>query len=307
MLTRRALAHVGVGTAVGIVYAFVDRVLDGMLGAGTLSGTLELVHELVVSLGLPVSAGACLGLVTYFWRERALAAGRAQHRAESLHTRLARVERDQAVWVMAAAVLHEVRNPLHSLGLLIDEGLAGVPDPDLFVRARGQVDRIAQHVQTLRDLPRAGDPRLERCDLSELVNLVMQDRVTMLRELEARWLLSCEVPSPVTCDPVYARVIIENLVDNGLLAVRGSRERELHLVLEPHGDRTTLRVRDTGVGIAGDPQSFFEPLRTTRAGGLGLGLPIARALARAMGGDVTVEPSERGASFVLELPSGGAT
>jgi signal transduction histidine kinase len=75
-------------------------------------------------------------------------------------------------------------------------------------------------------------------------------------------------------------------------------------------DTVTLRISDTGIGIATEKQeAIFEPfiqLKETFAGresGVGLGLAISRALARAMKGDLTVESAEgKGARFILSLP-----
>jgi signal transduction histidine kinase len=67
-----------------------------------------------------------------------------------------------------------------------------------------------------------------------------------------------------------------------------------------------VRVCDDGPPL--DPEArttLFEPLRTTKTTGLGLGLPIARALARAMRGDLSLEEAEAKA-FRLELPLGAA-
>jgi signal transduction histidine kinase len=71
-----------------------------------------------------------------------------------------------------------------------------------------------------------------------------------------------------------------------------------------------LRVRDTGVGIPADRleavfQPFFqvEPSQTRGSGGTGLGLAISRELARAMGGDLTVESVvAHGSTFTLSVP-----
>jgi signal transduction histidine kinase len=69
--------------------------------------------------------------------------------------------------------------------------------------------------------------------------------------------------------------------------------------------RAIVRMCDDGPPVdAGIQPALFEPLRTTKARGLGLGLPIARALARAMRGDVSLESADQKA-FRLELPLRG--
>lgn len=69
-----------------------------------------------------------------------------------------------------------------------------------------------------------------------------------------------------------------------------------------------MRVVDDGPGVpAALRPRLFEPLRTTKPDGLGLGLPIARALARAMDGDLALEDADgAGVSFRLVLPSAEA-
>ena len=68
--------------------------------------------------------------------------------------------------------------------------------------------------------------------------------------------------------------------------------------------RLRIEVSDSGNGIAvADLERIFEPMFTTKASGVGLGLSVSRAFARANGGDLTVMPVERGACFVLELPA----
>ena len=95
------------------------------------------------------------------------------------------------------------------------------------------------------------------------------------------------------------------LVDNA----RRHGAGEVALELSAAGGRVRLAVRDDGPGL--DPalgESAFEPgVRGERsAGGAGLGLPLARRLARSCGGDVTACPGP-GGCFALELPSVGGT
>ncbi len=64
-----------------------------------------------------------------------------------------------------------------------------------------------------------------------------------------------------------------------------------------------MRFHDDGPGIAPEQQaSIFEPFFTTRSNGTGLGLAVARAVARAHAGDLVLEPDTCGACFVLRLP-----
>jgi Histidine kinase-, DNA gyrase B-, and HSP90-like ATPase len=115
-----------------------------------------------------------------------------------------------------------------------------------------------------------------------------------------------EQPLPARAEFRRTLQILVNLIGN---AVRYSpRDGVIRLHLARDGDRVTVTVEDDGKGIAPADQARvfekFERLDTREPGGSGLGLYIARRLARAMGGDLTVESAEgRGARFTLSLPA----
>jgi signal transduction histidine kinase len=132
---------------------------------------------------------------------------------------------------------------------------------------------------------------------AELGALARQDSVIVR--------LECERSVEASADPAYVRTIIENLLDNSLHALRGSGGGSIAVLLGVEGGHAVLSVKDDGPAL--DPairETLFEPLRTTRTQGLGLGLPIARALARSMRGDLLLDDDK---TFRLELPLGDAT
>jgi signal transduction histidine kinase len=110
---------------------------------------------------------------------------------------------------------------------------------------------------------------------------------------------------PATAEFRRTLQILVNLIGN---AVRYSpRGSTLRLRLARDGDRAVVTVEDTGQGIAAADQARifekFERVDSGEPGGSGLGLYIARRLARAMGGDLTVDSAiGQGARFTLSLP-----
>ncbi len=105
-----------------------------------------------------------------------------------------------------------------------------------------------------------------------------------------------------SADPAYVRTIVENLLDNGLHALRAAGGGCVTVRVEHEGGRAVVRVYDDGPPLDAMARAALdEPLRRTKTNGLGLGLPIARALARAMRGDLSFEETDRKA-FRLELP-----
>ena len=112
----------------------------------------------------------------------------------------------------------------------------------------------------------------------------------------------------VLAEPVALQQIVHNLVVNALQALEqvpaAERRLELHLTAPTPG-QVQLTVRDHGPGIPPEARErLFEPFYTTRAGGLGLGLPLCESLAQAMGASLQLAPGHgRGAAFVLRLPA----
>jgi signal transduction histidine kinase len=110
-------------------------------------------------------------------------------------------------------------------------------------------------------------------------------------------------------DSERVKQILLNLLMNAVKYIRADGGT-ITLSCENVGDFALARVRDTGPGIpAAKIDTIFEPFvqltegLTDRQGGVGLGLAISRDLARAMGGDLTVESSvDAGSCFTLSLP-----
>jgi signal transduction histidine kinase len=278
---------------------------ESRLEHGTLTGVLASLHALV-DRASPVIAGVMLGLAAYalLLRRELASAEATASRADALRRRLLKVERDQAIWVLAATVLHELNNPLHALGLLLDEH-AGERDEarraELVERVRVHADRARHHLAVLRSLRGRGQPNLEHISLADVVRSLAEDVGELAREDGISVRTECESVE-VRADPTYLRTILENLVDNSLCVLRASGGGNISVRLSAEAGRAVVSVSDDGPPIDGETRGhLFEPLRSTKTHGLGLGLPIARALARAMRGDLTLEGGS-GKSFRLELP-----
>ena len=114
---------------------------------------------------------------------------------------------------------------------------------------------------------------------------------------------------------VGSRRVVENMVDEGRIAVNGRTVTVQGMRVDPHRDRIAvdgvrIEVRDDGPGIADKHRErvferFYraDPSRSREAGGTGLGLSIVKHLVESMGGEVGVEPNApRGSIFWLQLP-----
>jgi signal transduction histidine kinase len=299
-------SYVLVGVLAGALYVAFDVVSEAKLRVGTLTGPLASAHYLF-DHSLPVLAGGLIGLSLYQLRLRARlsAAEEAAARAEALRARLLKVERDQAVWVLAAAVLHELNNPLHALGLLLDEYQACADDSaqraELVERAHAQVRRALAHLDTLRSMQGTGEPEAQPIALDRVLGALAAD-VSALGETAIAVRAQFPAQVMVSADPGYLRAILENLLDNSLHSLRAASGGTVTMTLDIDAGRAVVHVVDDGPPLDANVRAtLFDPLRTTKSHGLGLGLPIARALARAMHGELSLEPGAA-KSFRLELP-----
>lgn len=228
--------------------------------------------------------------------------------------------------VALAAFAHEVRTPLTGI-LALGELLAA---SDLPARERGwaaAIKNAAEHLARLTttaiDGVKAGGPGLvPQQDMfrpravAEAVAASLSARAAA-KGLAAHVLID-DLPEAVIGDPLRLRAALENLVDNAVkFTDRGSVT--LNVAAEPAGRgrvRLVFRVADSGIGLsAAELKRLFRPFGQAseaagrRYGGAGLGLVFVKRIAKALGGNLTVESMPgRGSSFrldVLVAPSEG--
>jgi signal transduction histidine kinase len=101
--------------------------------------------------------------------------------------------------------------------------------------------------------------------------------------------------------------VLFNLIQNAIEAVAEQPEGRRTVTVETGtgADVLTVSVRDTGPGVA-DPERLFEPFRTTKPDGMGLGLAISRSIVEAHGGRLWATGAGGGAVFSFTLPAARA-
>lgn len=208
---------------------------------------------------------------------------------------------------LARALAHELRNPLNAMRLnleLLREDLhdlgAGEESLEIAASLSREIDQLAEITRAFRDYTRRLVPRSEEVELAELC----LDLVTFLKpQLEAAGVaLEREFrPATVVADRTMIRQALLNLLLNAVEAAgEGGRVEARCEPLTDGGARVT--IRDDGPGLAGDPENYFELFTSTKDEGTGIGLPLARKIARVHGGEVTLSNRPGGGaavSFVL--------
>ena len=195
---------------------------------------------------------------------------------------------------------HELRTPLSVVRSEAELGLLGEHSSasgEAFSSILASADAMKRSIAALLDVARSVEMGRDVCTVQSLLELAAGNvaaRAGVTLDLESS---SLSVSAPLH----VAAAALAPLVDN---AVRHAKER-VTLRASAQGSRVLVSVEDDGVGIdAPAAEHALEPGWTT-SGGAGLGLPLARRLARSVGGDVTVHASSHGL-VILELPQHGA-
>ncbi|HLB62049.1 MAG TPA: response regulator [Actinomycetota bacterium] len=213
------------------------------------------------------------------------------------------VERATRRHEMVARLGHELRTPVTvilGMAQILSKGTPSSDERDeLLSRLVARATSLARLVERLEVTTAAG--LTEAVDLAAIAAEVGADSGRVLVEADPR------VPD-VEVSPTVARRVLEELVDN---ALRFSGEGEpVTVAISRNGGGVEVRISDRGPGIPGDlrerifePLEQGEPLNVRTHGGVGLGLSVARAAARAMDGDVVLERTgPEGTTFLWMLP-----
>ena len=228
------------------------------------------------------------------------------HEAEMVES-----ERLNAVLMLAAGVAHEIGNPLNSLAIhlqLIDRELRGLPETEagalreLLDVARGEIQRLDQILAQFLKAIRPSLPNFERRALPELVAETLE---TLSAEIRDRQVVVEVEPAgdlpTAWVDPGQVRQAFFNVIRNAVQAMSGGGVLRISFAAS---DRLAgVIFQDTGPGIPpGQMGELFEPFRTTKPNGHGMGLMIVQRIVRDHGGTVLVDSLPTGARIQLNFP-----
>ncbi|WP_061934807.1 ATP-binding protein [Aureimonas sp. AU22] len=223
-----------------------------------------------------------------------------RHTAEAfnrMQERLQRFVQDRTR--MLAAIGHDLRTPLTTLRLRAEF----VDDEELQSRMFATIDEMRAMTEAILSLARQESETepTRTVDLGTLVESLCEDLAEVgndVRFVEGERVTTCR------CRPDSVRRALRNLIEN---AVRYGEQARVSLA--PADDGVEILVRDRGPGIPPDrledvfaPFVRLEASRNSETGGVGLGLSIARAIARQHGGDVTLRSDGSGLEAAIRLP-----
>lgn len=247
-----------------------------------------------------------------------------RHQAEqALHEarcELARAARINAMGTFAATIAHELAQPLAAVTLHADAALNWLrQQPPRHGQARAALEQVrhgarraGELVRGVDKLARRGGPRPApfRVDaaIGEVLCLMNAELHRHGIALRNRLALG---PAQTVGDQVQLQQVIMNLILNAIEAMADVSDRprtlELRSQAAPEDGALAMSVCDNGRGLApGAAARLFEPLYSTKAGGMGMGLSLCRAIVDAHGGAIWCDTDQRhGCTFHLILPAAG--
>lgn len=275
-------------------------------------GTLKHIRVVAVATRNPHGELEYIGAVQDVTEQR-----RSEAALDRARSELARVARATSLGALAASIAHEVNQPLSGIVLNASAGLRMLAaDPPDFDGAREAArrtirdgQRASEVVSRLRGLFVHKELAAEPLDLNEVVRevLALSAGETQRSRILVRPVLTEPLPL-VLGDRVQLQQVILNLLLNARDAMDTVQDRPRQVVLRTGlegGHQVLLAVEDSGVGLGGqDPDQLFEAFRTTKPGGMGIGLSVSRSIIERHRGQLWAEANPAaGAIFCFTIPA----
>ena len=247
----------------------------------------------------------------------------AQRKAARLQRSLDQLGRTQMLGEMAAALAHEINQPLLAVSNFARAAARTLESGDSEVeKVSGFMDRIAEQAQRAGAIIRRMRRLVERGQsdmLPEDINKVVREAVNQFRMVvdsrhDITLELADELPK-VQADRIQIQQVILNLLKNAHEAMPAGGDDELHVTTENAGviqfraqrsgeAEIMVTVSDEGHGLPDEiAEKLFDPFVSAKAEGLGVGLAVCRTIIHAHGGRIWAENREDGgAEFHFTLP-----
>ncbi|MBW8011074.1 MAG: hypothetical protein FVQ83_07520 [Chloroflexi bacterium] len=291
------------------------EVRQPFIWAGLIAGIIVVVLIVFAALGFLRMSNPIIKrledsletLQTYSGRLEEMVEDRTKE-LEEAHETMIRTEKLAFLGELAGGVGHELRNPLGVITNAVyylesTQPVSAEKLEEYLGIIASEALGASRIVGELLDYARVQQSQREFIAISELVSDVLE-KSPPPENINVAANLSQELP-PSFIDAQQIKQVFTNLVTNAYQAMPQGGE----LIISTHVEngQIQLSIADTGMGISEDNmKKLFEPLFTTKARGIGLGLALSNRLVEANGGNILVESEEgKGATFIVSLPVQG--
>ena len=270
---------------------------SGILFVGVNTGHLDRsIHRLWRDFFVFGAAFALLGICISFILYRNQSSHLAQ--VQTYERRISKEREDAALGRAAAAIAHEIRNPLNALGMGLQrlqlEGKELTPDHrHLLTLLMDAVGRADASVSGLLNTARPPMPNWKPVHLDRLFQNILALYVHRLEELKISLDQRLNFRETISGDPELLGQVIENLLRNAMEAQ--PEGGFIHVTVDRDGREVHLKIRNGGFALPeGKTTRILEPYFTTKARGTGLGLTIAQRIIQAHNGRLETAVPEPG-------------
>lgn len=214
-----------------------------------------------------------------------------------------RVGATKAVRDLAAGVAHEIANPLNAISLNLQLLERSFPDDESIKVCRQQIARLDSILRGFLQALRPSRPNLMPGSVAEPLKNCL---ATLKQQFEERRIsVTLDMPAAlpaVAIDKTQFEQVYFNLLKNALEAVADGGKIDIDVTSDDND--AIVAIRDNGAGIAPDQVAhLFEPYRTTKDKGTGLGLMISARIVRDHGGTIAAASKQgEGTSFTIRVP-----
>ena len=229
---------------------------------------------------------------------------------ESSKTQLVKLEREGAWREMARQVAHDIKNPLTTMKLSMQqlERLSGNPE-QAAAYLRKAITRLIEQIDSLAQIA-SEFSMFANLDIKSKNDVVINEVVESVHDLfseQKQVALSLTLPEErfhILGDKNHLIRVFNNLVINAIQAIPSDREGKIKVSLHREGDLSIIQISDNGGGIPPEIRDrVFEPNFTTKTSGSGLGLAICKKIIEAHDGDIRFETRDNeGTDFYVEIP-----
>lgn len=232
-------------------------------------------------------------LLMRYYRERLFL---EKERAES--------ERAQSISLAISAVLHEVKNILNNINLLVYKIKKDCPSREVSL-LYDELKRLSLYMDEVSDLRKPLALRKEQVDIGELVDDVISEFEDIFSLLNIKVEKNVE-GTLLAVDPYRMKVALRNLIKNAVEALSSVEDRRLKVEGQKNGDFYVLRISDNASALSPyQIDSLFLPYKTKGKKGFGVGLFNVKRIVEAHGGMVSVELRDGYTTFLLKIPLKG--
>ena len=209
----------------------------------------------------------------------------------------------QAVRELASGVAHEIGNPLNAISLSLQLLAREHPGDETIAECRAQIQRLDGILRGFLLALKPSKPNLAPGSVAEPLSNCL---ATLKHQFEEhRIAVTIDIPAalpPVALDAAQMEQVFFNLLKNSLEAMTDGDAIEI--AVRDDDDQVLVAFRDTGAGMSAEQLvHLFEPYRTSKEHGTGLGLMISQRIVRDHGGTIDVESAVgQGTVFTVRLP-----